>query len=49
MQNTDYWKKVSEESKAEAKRLEIGNTLTVAAVVALVSGLMFGVFLLILA
>jgi len=49
MQNADYWKQVFEESKAEARRLETRNTLTVAAAVALVSGLMFGVFLLILA
>jgi len=49
MHNTNYWKQVFEESKTEARRLETRNTLTVAAAVALVSGLMFGVFLLILA
>jgi len=49
MQNAAYWKQVFEKSKAEAKRLEISNTLTVAAIAALVSGLMLGVFLLILA
>jgi len=49
MQNTDYWKQVFEEAEAEAKRLETRNTPTIAAAVALVSGLMFGVFLLILA
>ncbi|MGC2078733.1 MAG: hypothetical protein WA728_22440 [Xanthobacteraceae bacterium] len=48
MQNTDYWKQVFEEAEAEGKRLEIRNTLTVAAAVALASGLMFGVFLLML-
>jgi hypothetical protein len=49
MRNADYWKQVFAEAQAEAKRLETRNALTVAAAVALVSGLMFGIFLLILA
>ena len=48
MQNIDYWKQVFEEAEAEAKRLETRNTLTVAAAVAMVFGVMFGVFLFIL-
>lgn len=49
LQNADYWKQVFADAEAEAKRLETRNTLTVAAAVALVLGLIFGVFLLILA
>ena len=48
MQDPNYWKDVFKEAAAEAKRIDRMNMLTVVAAVALVFGLIVGVFLIIL-
>ena len=45
MQDANYWKQIFEEANNEAKRLEAKNMLSVAAIVALLLGLMVGVIL----